>query len=418
MAQFCISFIIALIISGTAFSQDFSPNYEEEMVPEYTLPEILKDQNGVKITDADAWRKRRVELFNSFEVEMYGKAPEWTENMEIKELSLNENAFDGKAIQKEIAITVFYENRELVFNVLLFLPKTDTPVPFFVGLNFYGNQSVAVGTEIELARSWVMNNKNIGITDNKASEKSRGVFAYRWPVDLIVSRGYGIATVFCGDFDPDYDDGFKNGTHGLMNELHTDNSWGTIAAWAWGLSRVMDYFETDNAIDNERVAVFGHSRLGKAALWAGAADERFALVISNNSGCGGAALSRRKFGETVARINNHFPHWFAGNFKKYNDNEHLLPFDQHQLLALIAPRPLYVASAEDDQWADPRGEFLSAREASKIYQIYGLEGLPVSQMPRLNQPVSGYIGYHYRSGGHDIAYYDWVQYLNFADNYF
>jgi len=409
-----LSFLMILSVT-TLSAQQFSANYDETKVPAYTLPDPLIFNNGVKVQNSIEWNKRRAEILRLFEIEEYGVSPVWKGNIISTELSSNLNALNGVAISKEIKLTLKNGSKELSMVMLFYLPRSSKPVPVFLGYNFGGNHSVTDEKDISITSSWMRNDAATGVTNNRASETGRGKAASRWPVREIISRGYGLATIYYGDVDPDFDDGFKNGVHGLYDQQRDSSSWGTIAAWAWGLSRAMDYIETVSSIDSKKVIVIGHSRLGKTVLWAGATDQRFALVISNNSGCGGAALSKRAFGETVGSINAAFPHWFCKNFNKYNQKEALLPVDQHELLSLIAPRPLYVASAEEDQWADPKGEFLSCVGASPVYVLLGKKGFPASEMPPVNSPVVGTIGYHIRTGGHDITLYDWHQYLDFAD---
>ena len=410
-------FVLILIISSmfSLRAQKDDTNYDESKVPAYTLPDPLIFNDGSKVKSKQDWDKRRTEIFKIFENEVYGISPEWKGKLTASEISENKNALGGLAISRQIKLTLKNGNKELEMILLLFLPHSSKPVPVFLGYNFGGNHSVTNENDILVTTSWMRNNKTTGIIDNKASEAGRGKAESSWQVKEIISRGYGLATLYYGDVDPDFDDGFKNGVHGLLYQKPDPTSWGSIAGWAWGLSRVMDYLETNPNINSKKVIVMGHSRLGKTSLWAGATDKRFAIVISNDSGCGGAALSNRKFGETVGAINASFPHWFCENFNKYNGKEETLPVDQHELLALIAPRPLYVASAEDDLWADPKGEFLSCVGASPVYKLLGFKGFPAKEMPPVNSPVIGSIGYHKRTGGHDVKLYDWQQYLNFAD---
>lgn len=422
MHKHSIIFFVFFFIGSFSLAQEV--NYDEAKVPRFELPDPLVLLDSTTVNDSQKWiEKRRPEIVALFEDHVYGKAPRKKTKIKYNVMETASNVIDSTATRKQVRIYVLGKKNGPFMDVLIYLPNAvEKPAPIFVGYNFYGNHTIIDDPAVMIPQSWSRNSEYFGVTDNKPNEAGRGLRANRWPIAHIVKRGYGVATIYYGDIDPDDDGTFDNGIHPYFYEKGQTqpepDEWGAIAAWAWGLSRAMDYFEKDNDVDNGKVMVFGHSRLGKTSLWAGATDERFAITISNNSGCGGAALSRRAFGETVKRINASFPHWFCDNYNQYNDNENALPVDQHMLIALMAPRPVYVASAEEDKWADPRGEFLSTKHASSVYELFGLEGMPVDEMPDLNQPVMGTVGYHVRPGRHDVTLYDWDRYIDFANRHF
>lgn len=411
---------VSLSLQSIAQSTTSNVNYDESKVPHFEVPDVLTTFNGRSIKSIREWRTiRHAELLDFFTNNVYGKIPE---NLNIDKWEVVEEgsgAINGKARRKQINIHFEKNGKKLSFNILLYLPNNIKKAPLFLGYNFHGNHTVYDDPNILISNAWSRNNDTYGITDNKLTEFSRGVETATWQVEKMIDAGYGLATIYYCEVDPDKND-FSDGIHPLMynsdqQSKPLNNEWGAISAWAWGLTKAMDYLQRNREVDATRIIVFGHSRLGKAALWAGAIDKRFAGVISNNSGCGGAALSKRKFGETVEIINTSFPHWFCDNFKKYNDNEEVLPVDQHELIALIAPRPIYIASAEEDSWADPRGEFLSGYYATPVYKLYNKTGLESKTMPEINRPIWNTVGYHIRSGGHSVTEFDWEQFIKWAD---
>ncbi len=414
-----VTFLFASIFFSIGVFAQPEPNYNEEAIEPYVLPELLTLSNGEKIHTAEDWElKRRPEILDFYKNEVYGYHPETIlQRTSVKVVEESDSALNGHAIRKQIAIIYESNGIQLTINVLIYLPNDVTFPPVFVGYNFYGNQSVINDPNIVLTDSWVQNNADSSITEHRVTEDSRGKRSHRWPIEKIIGEGFGIATIYYGDVDPDRND-FTDGIHPFFyedgQEKPSNHEWGSISAWAWGLSTVLDFLKADELLHDSSFILFGHSRLGKTSLWAGALDTRFDMVISNDSGCGGAAIFRRKYGETAAIINQSFPHWFNKNFKKYSHNENALPVDQHMLIALIAPRPVYIASAEDDRWADPKGEYLGGYYASPVYELYGKTGLTNSVMPATNEPIHHTIGYHIRTGGHDVTEYDWEQFISFA----
>lgn len=382
------------IIAAHAQDQN-EANYDELKVPAYTLPDVLKTTKNTEVKNKTTWEKeRRPEIVKLFEDNIYGQMPKSFDNITFSVTNENAAAMNGKAKLKQVQIEVSRNNKSVKINLVLFVPNNaGKPVPAFV----------------------LINNRGEDNTDPTRATKSGF-----WPAETLIDSGYAIAAINVKDLAPDDKEKYRNGVLQLYPEqLSVDNGMKAIGAWAWGASRVMDYFEKDKDIDAKKVVVVGHSRGGKAALWAAAQDSRFAMCVTNCSGNSGAALARRKFGETINRINTSFPHWFNNNYKKFNNNENALPVDQHMLIALVAPRPLYATNASEDLWADPTGTYLSLKNAEKVYALYGIKSNLPANPPGINQPINqSPLAYHNREGEHNLTAYDWNNFIQFANYYY
>ena len=353
-------------------------------------------------------------MLELFAENVYGRSPRPPGKIDYEIFDTDKNVLGGKAVRRQV--TIYFSSRKdgPKEDVLIYLPAAARkPVPVILAINFFGNQASTNDPAIRLATLWNPRTHE----RQQAPAESRG--RTNDPVEKILARGYGFATVCYQDIEPDFKGGYVNGIRPLFfkpgqTEPAADD-WGAIGAWSYGLSRVMDYFEKDKDIDAKHVAIMGHSRLGKTVLWTGAVDQRFAMVISSCSGEGGASLARRNYGETLSNLNGAFPYWFCANFGKYAGHADQLPVDMHELIALIAPRPVYVTGGETDRWADPKGEFLACVGAGPVYQLLKAQDLGTDQMPELDHPIMHTIAYHIHTGGHAITPFDWDQFLTFAD---
>ncbi|EON78194.1 putative acetyl xylan esterase [Lunatimonas lonarensis] len=392
------SFFCLIALWGTihlATAQHAVFNYEEAKVPSYSLPDPFVSTKGKPISSIDDWNfVRRPEIIRLFEDHVYGQVPKDLDGMTFTTVNLQKDVMDGRAVLKEVDVLVSRKGNSLTMRLTVFVPSrtANTPSPVFLLITHRSPDNI---------------------------DPTRMVKSDFWPAEMLIERGYAVAAFHVQDVSDDNKETFREDILETLypEQLAMANGMRGLGAWAWGAMRAMDYFVQDPDIDEKRAAVVGHSRGGKAALWTGAQDTRWAITISNESGCGGAALSRRRFGETVTRINTNFPYWFTDNFERYSDNEDALPVDQHMLIASIAPRAVYVASAQDDQWADPRGEYLSLLLGSRVHKsIYNFPYALPDEPPAVNNPIHlGPLGYHMREGAHNLTAVDWANFLDFAD---
>lgn len=412
----CAAFIPArFLMAQTQFpAVDKLPSHPE-------LPDPLVMFNGERVTSKQQWTtKRRPELKALFQHYMYGYLPP-PEKITAKVDHENAKAFGGKAMLREVTLSFGPPGTPPIHLLLVVPNQRKGPAPVFVGINFNGNHRLVNDPGVRLPTVWVPNRES-GVKNNRATEAGRGKEIDTWAVEQSIDRGYAVAVFYCGDVDPDRKD-LREGIqpHLLPKDAKPSHDyWGTIAAWAWGVHRVVDYVSDRKDLDKNRIAVVGHSRLGKTALVAAAFDERIALAIPHQAGCGGTAPSRcdNPKAETVKRINTSFPHWFDDTFKQFNDCPDKLPFDQHCLIALMAPRPVLLSNAVEDQWANPSGQFRLLQATDPVYRLLETNGLQSEQMPSPGKLIDSPLGYYIRPGKHSMTKGDWRIFLDFADKHF
>jgi hypothetical protein len=383
-------------------------NYDEALVGSYALPDPLTLANGKPVRDVQTWmEKRRPEIVRLFEENQYGRSPGRPAGMVFEAFEKGAPAFDGKGIRKQITVYFSADKAGPKMDLLVYLPaRAQGPVPFLLNISFSANSNTVDDPGVRAGEVWGPDKKRIPADQGRKFGKI--------DVARLLDAGFGFGNVYYGDIDPDFQGGLPYGVRALYPKPGPDE-WGTIAAWAWGLSRAMDYLETDKGVDAKRVAISGVSRLGKTVMWAGAHDPRFALVIASCSGEGGAALSRRNYGETIAHLTapSRYPYQFCANYGKFAEHVDRFPVDANMLVALMAPRPVLLQTGDKDFWSDPKGEFLAAVAAGPVYSLFGKQGLGTDQMPPAGTGIFHTIGYFEHIGGHGTIPSDWDQYLKF-----
>jgi hypothetical protein len=394
----------------------FPTNYDEAKVGTYILPDPLVGTDGARVQTADQWfSQRRPELLAAYRSEVFGHTPEGGPRVTFNVWEVSTNALGGTAVRKQVEINFSGTADGPFAHLLLYTPAGRTASPTFLCLQFNGNYTAIDDPAVAIFPVWDGKTGLPALPRNPA----RGEYARNWKIAATLARGYGIALIDYREIEPDLPQGagFKYGVHKLFPAPAADG-WGAIGAWAWGASRALDYLTNDPAVNAQQVILFGHSRLGKTALWAGAQDQRFAAVIANCSGEMGDALSRRDFGETIDDICRVFPYWMCRNFQKYAGHWNNLPVDSHCLIALVAPRPLFLNTGSQDSWADPHGEFLGARAATPVYELLGRTGIREAEFPPVGEVIRHDISFNCHLGQHDVLPGDWDNFLDFADLHF